>query len=195
MEESQPSVPGKPPQTLVSSALHSSSTPYPFLDRYQTSGNIVKVEYDMPEHRPVGINDVLMKEYRQWAGTPYRYGGEGREGIDCSALMQHIFKAQFNYLLPRTAAEQMTKGRRIARADLKPGDLIFFKPSRRLNHVALYLGNGRFMHASSSQGVMISKLNNTYWARRYVQARRPLEQAQLASRSSEAQAHNLIVKG
>lgn len=166
-------------------ALRSSTAPYPIIGGYQTSSDNVDIEYVGTEHRPGGVHDTLMQEYREWAGTPYRFGGESRQGIDCSALTQRIFKEQFNYALPRTAGEQMKQGRRISRAALKPGDLVFFKPTRRLNHVGVYLGNGLFMHASSSQGVMISQLDNQYWARRYVQARRPVDLPQLASRTNE----------
>ena len=172
--------------SVASSAFRPSAAPYPIIGGYQSSGNGVNTEYADMDHRPVGVHDTLMQEYHEWAGTPYRFGGESRDGIDCSALTQRIFKEQFNYALPRTAGEQMKKGRRISRAALKPGDLVFFKPTRRLNHVGVYLGNGLFMHASSSQGVMISQLDNHYWARRYVQARRPLELPQLALRTSNS---------
>ncbi len=173
------------PTTLASTApLRSSAAPYPIIGGYQTSGDNVDIEYTGTQHRPIGVHDTLMSEYREWAGTPYRFGGESRDGIDCSALTQRIFKERFNYALPRTAGEQMKQGRRVSRAALKPGDLVFFKPTRRLNHVGVYLGDGLFMHASSSQGVMISQLDNHYWARRYVQARRPIENPQLASRAS-----------
>lgn len=173
------------PTTLASTApLRSSAAPYPIIGGYQTSGDNVDIEYTGAQHRPIGVHDTLMSEYREWAGTPYRFGGESRDGIDCSALTQRIFKERFNYALPRTAGEQMKQGRRVSRAALKPGDLVFFKPTRRLNHVGVYLGDGLFMHASSSQGVMISQLDNHYWARRYVQARRPIENPQLASRVS-----------
>ncbi|WP_414499485.1 C40 family peptidase [Zymobacter sp. IVIA_12111.31 C1] len=173
------------PATSASTApLRSSAAPYPIIGGYQTSGDNVDIEYTGRQHRPIGVHDTLMSEYREWAGTPYRFGGESRDGIDCSALTQRIFKERFNYALPRTAGEQMKQGRRVSRAALKPGDLVFFKPTRRLNHVGVYLGDGLFMHASSSQGVMISQLDNHYWARRYVQARRPIENPQLASRTS-----------
>lgn len=175
-------------------SLRNSAAPYPIIGGYQTSGDGVDIEYAGTEHRPAGVHDTLMRGYHEWAGTPYRFGGESRDGIDCSALTQRIFKEQFNYALPRTAGEQMKQGRRVSRAALKPGDLVFFKPTRRLNHVGVYLGNGLFMHASSSQGVMISQLDNQYWARRYVQARRPIELPQLASRANEV-AHAPTVKG
>ena len=170
--------------TTSTTWLRPSAAPYPIIGGYQTSGDGVSIEYAGAQHRPAGVHDTLMKEYEVWAGTPYRFGGESRNGIDCSALTQRIFKEQFNYALPRTAGEQMKQGRRVSRAALKPGDLVFFKPTRRFNHVGVYLGNGLFMHASSSQGVMISQLDNHYWARRYIQARRPIELPQLASRTN-----------
>ena len=191
----KPAPSNKSTAALPSTVLRPSYAPYPIISGYQVSSDTVQVQYTVSEHHAIGVYAALMKEYHQWAGTPYVFGGEGREGIDCSALMQHVFREQFNYTLPRTASEQMKKGRRISRAALKPGDLVFFKPARRSHHVGIYLGNGLFMHASSSQGVMISELSSKYWSRRYIQARRPLEQAQLASRTGESLSRTATFNG
>lgn len=113
----------------------------------------------------------LNKIYRQWAGTRYRLGGTDRRGIDCSAFMQEIFNQAYGISLPRSTSEQKEIGRKINKNDLKQGDLVFF---RKNNHVGIYLGNGKFMHASSSQGVTISSMDEQYWARTYTQSRRVL---------------------
>ncbi|MGQ0285903.1 NlpC/P60 family protein [Pasteurellaceae bacterium 22721_9_1] len=113
----------------------------------------------------------LMNLYNQWAGTRYRLGGTGSRGIDCSALMQEVFEQAYGISLPRSTSEQKSVGRQINKHQLKEGDLVFFRGNR---HVGVYLGNGRFMHASSSQGVTISYLSENYWARTYTQARRIL---------------------
>ena len=110
--------------------------------------------------------------YESWKGTPYRLGGKSRRGIDCSAFVQVGYYDVFNEMLPRTTGEQARLGRWIPLADAKEGDLVFFKTGRRLRHVGIYLGNAEFLHASTSQGVMISSLANPYWRRAFWQVRR-----------------------
>ncbi|PJG86277.1 NlpC/P60 family protein [Conservatibacter flavescens] len=109
--------------------------------------------------------------YREWAGTRYRLGGTTKSGIDCSAFMQTTFIKTYGLALPRTTSEQQHVGKRINKSELKQGDLVFFRKNR---HVGVYIGNGQFMHASSSQGVTISSLNESYWSRNYTQSRRVL---------------------
>lgn len=109
--------------------------------------------------------------YRKWAGTRYRLGGSGAGGIDCSAFVQKTMSGAFNVHLPRSTAEQRYSGRSISKSDLRPGDLVFF---RKNNHVGVYIGGGKFVHASSSRGVTTSSLSENYWARNYTQSRRVL---------------------
>ncbi|MGJ8515274.1 NlpC/P60 family protein [Carnimonas bestiolae] len=130
---------------------------------------------------PAAVRKVLMKQYAQWQGTRYRLGGVSHRGIDCSALMQHIFRDGFDHDLPRTTASQVLEGDRVLKSHLRPGDLVFFRPYRGDRHVGVYVGNGSFMHASTSRGVMISRLDNVYWARHYWTARRALDDSQLAA--------------
>ncbi|WP_273398329.1 NlpC/P60 family protein [Actinobacillus porcinus] len=113
----------------------------------------------------------LAKVYNQWAGTRYRMGGTTRQGIDCSAFMQETFAAAFGMSLPRSTSEQRYLGRQIQKHQLQQGDLVFF---RKNSHVGVYIGNNKFMHASTSQGVTISSLDENYWARTYTQSRRIL---------------------
>ncbi|MCM2971066.1 C40 family peptidase [Larsenimonas suaedae] len=128
------------------------------------------------------IRTSLMSEYDAWAGTPYRYGGTSRSGVDCSALVQHIFRDSFDIDLPRTTLGQVLEGNKISKAALKPGDLVFFRPKRSDRHVGIYVGEGYFMHASSSTGVRLSKLDNPYWSRYFWQARRPIDRADISER-------------
>lgn len=109
--------------------------------------------------------------YRQWVGTAYRLGGTGAGGIDCSAFVQKTMSGAFNIHLPRSTAEQRHSGRSISKSDLQPGDLVFF---RKNNHVGVYIGGGKFVHASTSQGVTTSSLSESYWSRTYTQSRRVL---------------------
>ena len=90
------------------------------------------------------------------------WGGSTKRGIDCSAFMQTAFLDAYGVELPRTTSEQRYLGRQIQKHELRKGDLVFF---RRNNHVGVYIGNNQFMHASSSQGVTISSLDEDYWAR------------------------------
>ncbi|MDF3919791.1 C40 family peptidase [Salinicola salarius] len=131
---------------------------------------------------PAVIRKALLDEHERWVGTPYVLGGTTRNGIDCSALMQHVFVEAFALELPRTTEEQVLEGSRVAESSLKAGDLVFFRPPGPYNHVGVYVGDGYFLHASSSQGVKLSRLDNVYWKRYYWQARRPVERTQLAQR-------------
>lgn len=133
---------------------------------------------------PAVVRQALLDQHERWVGTPYRLGGTTGRGVDCSALVQNIFSASFHYDLPRTTGEQVELGEAIERSQLQAGDLVFFKPPGPYRHVGIYLGEGLFLHASTSQGVMISELDNQYWQRYYWQARRTLEPVQLAQRAA-----------
>ncbi|WP_348762186.1 NlpC/P60 family protein [uncultured Salinisphaera sp.] len=118
------------------------------------------------------LRSALHRVYQSWAGTPYRYGGESREGVDCSSFVQQTLDTVESFELPRTTVEQARIGLSISKSDLRIGDLVFFKTGRLSRHVGIYLGQGRFMHASSSAGVTISRLDNVYWRHHYWQSRR-----------------------
>ncbi|UTW13445.1 C40 family peptidase [Marinobacterium rhizophilum] len=114
----------------------------------------------------------LYELHRQWRGTPYRYGGTSRNGIDCSALIQQGFRRHFNQELPRTTEGLLSVGDVVSAEELRPGDLVFFRTGSYGRHAGIYIENGRFLHASTSRGVMISDLTNPYWKRHYWTARR-----------------------
>ena len=104
-------------------------------------------------------SSAVVSEALKWLGTPYVYGGEGRRGIDCSALVQNSFRA-CGYRLPRTAAQQAKVGQKVDPANLQPGDRLYFSASgRRVDHTGLYMGDGMYVHASGSgRRVMVSNL-------------------------------------
>lgn len=110
---------------------------------------------------------LLYRQHQDWAGTPYRIGGQSRDGIDCSAFVQITLRETLGIDLPRTTSEQVQAGRPISRNELQPGDLVFFRDGR---HVGIYLEDNRFLHASTRRGVMISRLDNSYWSRHYWRA-------------------------
>jgi cell wall-associated NlpC family hydrolase len=114
----------------------------------------------------------LYEHYKLWKGTPYRMGGLTTHGIDCSGFVLVTFKALMDTRLPRTVDEQATLGRGIGPSELRTGDLVFFKTGSAMRHVGIYLDHGRFMHASTRRGVMISALADGYWRQRFWQARR-----------------------
>lgn len=113
---------------------------------------------------------MLLAQAQSWQGVPYRLGGTSREGIDCSAFVGKTFDKYFGQSLPRTTTEQAKLGERVTKEKLRPGDLVFFKINKYVQHVGIYIDNGRFLHASSSQGVMISELDNRYWQGKYWKA-------------------------
>ena len=118
----------------------------------------------------------LMREIDDLLGTPYRYGGEGPGGMDCSGFVQYVYRKSLNLSLPRSVADLLQAGVPVSPADLQFGDLVFFRnlQSRKIDHVGIYLGQGQFAHATRSRGVTISSLNSSYFRDRLVRARRVL---------------------
>ncbi len=114
-------------------------------------------------------NYPLYRFIDDWYGTEYKWGGSDNTGIDCSAFSQKCYSEVFGIDLLRTTREQRRNSERVKHSeDAVEGDLIFFRIHRfRISHVGVYLTNGFFVHASSSQGVVISNLNDRYWRRRY----------------------------
>lgn len=113
------------------------------------------------------IERKLYKQYRQWKATPYQYGGLSRDGIDCSGFVYITYKTRFGVKLPRSTSLQAKIGRPIYKHHLKAGDLVFFKTGRSVKHVGIYIEDGKFVHASKSRGVVISRLSNPYWKKHY----------------------------
>ena len=117
------------------------------------------------------IAQQLTRSALRFLGTPYVFGGTSTSGFDCSGYVQHVF-AMLGMSLPRTADAQYDAGHRIV-GGMKVGDLVFFHTYEPgVSHVGIYIGNGQFVHASSSHGVMVSHLSDSYWAARYVGAKR-----------------------
>ncbi|MBC8035065.1 MAG: C40 family peptidase [Chitinophagaceae bacterium] len=119
-------------------------------------------------------NVKLLEIIDEWYGARYRYGGTTKSGIDCSAFAGTLMLGVFGSSLPRTAREQYAATQRISKDELREGDLVFFNTSGGISHVGIYLNNNKFVHASTSAGVMISDLNDQYYLRKYIGAGRIL---------------------
>lgn len=126
-------------------------------DKYATILNVM----------PGQISNVMLYKFiEEWYGTRYRMGGTSKNGVDCSAFVQHLYKYVFNQPLLRTAGMQFESSTEIIKNmnDLREGDLVFFKiNSSRITHVGVYLKNNFFVHSASSKGVSIASLQSDYW--------------------------------
>jgi len=116
------------------------------------------------------VNDLI--------GTPYKSGGTSSKGFDCSGFTSYVFE-KMGIELTRTSGSQAKEGTKVAKADLIAGDLVFFDTiggnNSAISHVGIYIGDGKFVHSSSSRGVVTDKLNSEYYDGRFVTARRIMD--------------------
>lgn len=113
-------------------------------------------------------NISLLKIIDEWWGTNYCIGGSTRNCIDCSGFSNMLMQNVYNVSLPRTAQEQYNLSNHIDLEEMREGDLVFFYTGgREISHVGVYLLNNKFVHASSSGGVMVNDLNDNYWKSRF----------------------------
>ncbi len=160
---------------LALSLLMSGCSSYP---RYRTGGAEVPAE-----HEPQGVQwttSMYVKLgliFEGYLGKPYAGATQYERGIDCSLFAQEVFSAFADTIqLPRTAREQFESGTEVHRNLLQYGDLVFFRTdNNRVSHVGIYVGYNEFIHASTSQGVIISSLSQEYWSQRYAGARRIID--------------------
>jgi len=115
------------------------------------------------------VRNLRIFEYiDEWYGTRYCMGGTTKSCIDCSAFVQLFFTAIYGATIPRTAREQYRASKKISRTEIKEGDLLFFNTRGGISHVGIYLQNNKFVHASTSGGVMISDMFEPYWIKRFI---------------------------
>lgn len=134
----------------------------------------LQFKFAMLTHQEVElINNInLYTQIDEWWGTPYRYGGSTKNGIDCSAFCCELIQKQYNITLPRTAKEQYQQTEKINAADLQEGDLVFFNTRGGVSHVGFYLANKYFVHSSTNSGVTISSLDDAYYKKKFIGAAR-----------------------
>jgi len=140
----------------------SSTTP---LERGITNKNLTTEEF-------VDLGLIL----QSYLGRPYKGKSNSDPGLDCSEFTGEVFR-QFNKTrLPRTSADQFKSGKKVQPKRLRYGDLVFFRTERdRVSHVGIFVGHGKFIHASSSRGVIITSMSEKYWAKRFAGGRRILK--------------------
>jgi len=134
------------------------------VDSTATSNVSSQVVTDDPEWNAI---------FASWLGTPYRYGGSSRQGTDCSGFVMSAYKEKTGVTLPRSSRAGFKSGEPVERDELKVGDILFFTNRwGMIDHAAIYVGSNRFIHASTSKGVIVTPLSDPYWERRYKGARR-----------------------
>lgn len=117
-----------------------------------------------------GEDERIVREALTWLGTPYRFGGDDYSGTDCSGLTMKVYLKALGLTIPRNSAAQQKFCKSINKGSLATGDLVFFatgSDKTRVSHVGLYLGNGQFIHASASRGVIISNVDERYYTSNY----------------------------
>lgn len=122
-------------------------------------------------------NHALYVESAKWLGVPYRGGGTSMRGVDCSGLTTALYKKVYRKELERNSDDQRKKDcRKVKKSKLREGDLVFFhngRKKKRATHVGIYLKNKKFIHASTSHGVIISRLDEEYWHKHWLSGGRP----------------------
>ena len=149
--------------------------------KLKETGNLDNATYEelkwQAEAKEYGGNVAstkILKTAAQYKGVPYVFGGTTPNGFDCSGYVQYVF-AKNGIRLTRTADTQALEGKFVSKKNLKPGDLVFFTTYEPgASHVGIYAGNNQFWNATSSRGIMLSNLNDSYWGPRYYTARRIL---------------------
>ena len=137
--------------------------------KYQDSQPIVKTA---SHPQADNIERRILDQYQRWKGMRHQLGGTGSRGIDCSGFVKAVYRDAFNINLPRTTKAQVHQGKSVARHELQPGDLVFFRPPGYPRHVGIYLNQSKFVHASKSKGVTISKIDKYFWEKYFWTARR-----------------------
>ncbi len=121
------------------------------------------------------LRTVLLRHFDLWEGAPYRFGGNSKYGVDCSGFVHITFRDALGIEVPRSTQLMSQTGYPVSSRNLAAGDIIFFRTARKTLHVGIYVGQGQFIHASKSHGVILSRLSNPYWRDVYVKSLRVID--------------------
>ncbi len=141
---------------LVNSSENHSSNPY-------------KIYSEKLGVKLIGNEDKKLIEcLTEWIGVPYKYGGNTKQGTDCSGMVLSVYKEAYNINMYRSSADQLKNVKQIEKSELKAGDLVFFKiTGEKVSHVGIYLGENKFIHASTKRGVVVNSLDEDYYKKYY----------------------------
>ncbi len=150
---------------------------------YETYSKKLGIAFDGTENK-----DLLMA-VDEWLGTPYRWGGCSKDGVDCSCLVKSIYESVYGVILNRTSARIVNDDlTRVKKTELREGDILSFKmKDNRISHIGIYLKDNKFVHVSRKKGVKINDVRNTYYRKRFYaggRVIRKLHQRQLAAASA-----------
>ena len=183
------------PETLAEEKSHFTSLTQEYKKELESNKAIEKTEEKTVSARKMAKKksstiDGILSEANTYIGTPYRFGGMTRSGIDCSAFVLSVYGSATGINLPRISSAQAQEGERVEREQLEKGDLLFFQTrGSRISHVGIVQeitpeGGIKFIHASTSKGVTISSLNEKYWGLRFRFAKRILTNEKIQEMAS-----------
>lgn len=142
--------------------LSSCRSSAPSLDYKKLAQASIRLGVDIDLHD----NHRLYVASSEWIGVPYRAGGDTRRGTDCSGLVAQLYKRVYRTRLSRSTDGQLKESQKVSRSALREGDMVFFtgrNSRKKVGHVGIYLKNGKFIHASTSRGVIVSSLTEKYY--------------------------------
>ena len=153
---------------LAAAVLMMSCSSAPYRGSASQAIEVSSVKVDLSNTQKV--KQTLDQQYKDWRHIPHSMGGISRNGIDCSGLVYLTYRTKFGIDMPRSTDQQSELGHKIKRSQLRAGDLVFFKTGLFTEHVGMYIDKDKFLHVSSSRGVMKSSLNDPYWRNTYWKA-------------------------
>ena len=145
-----------------------STTPYRVPDGTAVTVSNHRVDLGDSER----VKQILSQQYNDWHNVQHKMGGTSKRGVDCSGLVYQTYRTKLGVDMPRSTEYQARMGKAIKKGQLRTGDLVFFKTGLFTRHVGIYIDNGEFLHVSTSNGVTISNLADSYWKRTYWKAQR-----------------------
>lgn len=152
----------------------SCKTPQQSIDNHNNRNNNNSSSFYKPYSDKLGVkfsgdeDKKLISCLAGWLGTPYKYGGSSKQGTDCSGMVFSVFDEVYHIKMYRSSYDQIKNVKQIDKNELKAGDLVFFKISgERISHVGIYLGDHKFIHASTKRGVVVNSLDEEYYKKYY----------------------------